>query len=234
MIILYFFFSGSYGPGCLLIYFWGFVPFSTAVSQDYLVTLLLRCCRNGWWISHLLDTRSQGLTGSGFTGALAAWACLLFLWSWLPGILWFLIALFEIIVRHVMEECVAVEACRIRVGIRAFLASCMQLGWSKASAYQLYVSGKDEHGSKVPCKNYLLRGASLAVLTDTWLSTWEWWLALLFVLHCWLLGAAYVRLFLEIYVYLFSVSEEFRCMFNLKGIVLTISQGFAGLKYLSL
>ena len=39
---------------------------------------------------------------------------------------------------------------------------------------------------------------------------------------------------LGIYVYLFSVSEEFRCMFNLKGIVLTISQGFAGLKYLSL
>jgi len=75
--------------------------------------------------------------------------------------------------RHVLEECMAVEACRIRVGIRAFLSSCRQAGWSQASAYRLYLTGKNEQDIKVSKKDYLLRGASLAVLTDSWLSTWE-------------------------------------------------------------
>jgi len=92
---------------------------------------------------------------------------------WCPGCIGMLALPLKLTSRHVMEECMAVEACRVRVGIRAFLSSCRQLGWSQASAYRLYVSGRDEHGSKVSQKNHLLRGASLAVLTDTWLSTWE-------------------------------------------------------------
>ena len=66
-----------------------------------------------------------------------------------------------------------VKACRIRVGIRAFLSSCRQAGWSQASAYRLYLTGKNEQDIKVSKKDYLLRGASLAVLTDSWISTWE-------------------------------------------------------------
>ena len=75
--------------------------------------------------------------------------------------------------RHVLEECMAVEACRIRVGIRAFLSRCRQMGWSQASAYRFYLTGKNEQNIKISKKDHLLRGASLAVLTDTWLSTWQ-------------------------------------------------------------
>ena len=66
----------------------------------------------------------------------------------------------------------AVEACRVREGIRAFLSACSLAGWSRATSYRLYITGMDKDGVKIPKKDHLLRGASLARLTDAWLNVW--------------------------------------------------------------
>ena len=74
--------------------------------------------------------------------------------------------------RHVLEDCVAVEACRVRESIRTFLSECRRAGWSRATSYRFYITGMDEGGVKIPRIDHLLRGASLVRLTDMWLSTW--------------------------------------------------------------
>ena len=74
--------------------------------------------------------------------------------------------------RHVLEECMAVEACRIREGIRTFLAQCRMAGLSHASAYLYYIQGKSAGGSKIPRREHLQRGASLIRLTEVWKDTW--------------------------------------------------------------
>ena len=74
--------------------------------------------------------------------------------------------------RHVLEDCMAVEACRVREGIRSFLSDCRLAGWSRATSYRFYVSGRDKDGEKIAKRDHLLRGASLARLTDAWLSVW--------------------------------------------------------------
>ena len=71
-----------------------------------------------------------------------------------------------------MEDCMAVEACRVREGIRAFLSACSLAGWSRATSYRLYITGMDKDGVEIPKKDHLLRGASLARLTDAWLNVW--------------------------------------------------------------
>ena len=90
---------------------------------------------------------------------------------------------------HVLLECVAVEgtgkgnffnyflsfACsgtRFREGIRLFLDECATAGRSEKSAHFLYVNGFDPKRCKIPVQDHLKRGASLARLTDVWLSTW--------------------------------------------------------------
>ena len=74
--------------------------------------------------------------------------------------------------RHVLEDCLAIEACRVREGIRAFLAECRVLGWSRVTSFRFYVSGLDKNGVGISREQHLLRGASLARLTDTWLKIW--------------------------------------------------------------
>ena len=67
----------------------------------------------------------------------------------------------------------AIEACRIREGVRGFLTRCCVAGLSQASAYRFYLNGLEPDCSKIPRKEHLQRGASLIRLSDTWLSTWE-------------------------------------------------------------
>ena len=85
--------------------------------------------------------------------------------------IFFLPSMFALL-RHVLEDCVAVEACRVREGIRTFLSECRRAGWSRATSYRFYITGMDEGGVKIPRIDHLLRGASLVRLTDMWLSTW--------------------------------------------------------------
>ena len=85
--------------------------------------------------------------------------------------LFFLPSMFALL-RHVLEDCVAVEACRVREGIRTFLSECRRAGWSRATSYRFYITGMDDGGVKIPRNDHLLRGASLVRLTDMWLSTW--------------------------------------------------------------
>ena len=66
----------------------------------------------------------------------------------------------------------AVEACRVREGIRAFLSDCREAGWSRATAYRFYIAGMDKDGVEVTTKVHLLRGASLARLSDAWTNSW--------------------------------------------------------------
>ena len=75
--------------------------------------------------------------------------------------------------RHVLENCPAVEQCRRQLGIRAFLDGCLSAGRSRARAYKNYILGLDENNLKVDLKTHLDRGASLQLLTDAWLETWE-------------------------------------------------------------
>ena len=51
----------------------------------------------------------------------------------------------------------AVEACRVREGIRAFLSACSLAGWSRATSYRLYITGMDKDGVEIPKKDHLLR-----------------------------------------------------------------------------
>ena len=67
----------------------------------------------------------------------------------------------------------AVEACRVREGIRSFMSGCRLAGWSRATTFKLYVTGFDKDGVEVPRRDHLLRGASLARLTDAWLNVWK-------------------------------------------------------------
>lgn len=76
--------------------------------------------------------------------------------------------------RHVLEDCMAVEACRIREGVRDFFKSCRFAGVSQCRAYKLFLNGMGPDGTKVPRSEHLHRGASLIRLTQTWLNTWEW------------------------------------------------------------
>ena len=66
----------------------------------------------------------------------------------------------------------AVEACRIRQGIRTFLAQCRMAGLSQASAYLYYIRGMSAEGSKIARREHLQRGASLIRLTEVWIDTW--------------------------------------------------------------
>ena len=66
----------------------------------------------------------------------------------------------------------AVEACRVREGIRAFLSECRRAGWSRATAFRFFITGKDKDGVEVTKKTHLLRGASLARLSDAWIASW--------------------------------------------------------------
>ena len=75
--------------------------------------------------------------------------------------------------RHVLEDCMAVEACRVREGIRAFLSACRGAGWSRAASFRFYVTGRDKDGLEIAKKDHLLRGASLTRLTDAWLNVWK-------------------------------------------------------------
>ena len=77
-----------------------------------------------------------------------------------------------ILFRHVLEDCMAVEACRVREGIRAFLSECRAAGWSRATSFRFYVSGLNKDGVGVSREHHLQRGASLARLTDSWLNSW--------------------------------------------------------------
>ena len=87
--------------------------------------------------------------------------------------------------RHVLEDCVAVEACRVREGIRAFLSECRGAGWSRRTSFRYYVTGLDKDGVEISRKDHLLRGASLARLTDAWLNTWTWFcIVFLFLNTC--------------------------------------------------
>ena len=74
--------------------------------------------------------------------------------------------------RHVLEDCMAIEACRVKEGIRAFLSECRRMGWSRRTAFRFYVSGLDKNGVEITRNQHLLRGARLTRLTDTWLKTW--------------------------------------------------------------
>ena len=67
----------------------------------------------------------------------------------------------------------AVEACRIREGVRDFFTSCRLAGVSRCRAYKLFLNGMGPDGTKVPRSEHLHRGASLIRLTKTWLNTWE-------------------------------------------------------------
>ena len=67
----------------------------------------------------------------------------------------------------------AVEACRIREGVRDFFKSCRFAGVSQCRAYKLFLNGMGPDGTKVPRSEHLHRGASLIRLTKTWLNTWE-------------------------------------------------------------
>ena len=87
---------------------------------------------------------------------------------------------------HVLMECMAVEGTysvnsfsflaysgtRFREGIRLFLDECAAVGRSEKTAHYLYVNGFDPKRSKIPVHDHLKRGASLARLTNMWLSTW--------------------------------------------------------------
>ena len=73
---------------------------------------------------------------------------------------------------HVLLECMAVEGTRFREGIRLFLDECAAAGRSEKTAHYLYVNGFDPKRSKIPVHDHLKRGASLARLTNMWLSTW--------------------------------------------------------------
>ena len=75
--------------------------------------------------------------------------------------------------RHVLMDCMAVEAVRMKEGIRAFFVDCRAAGRSDATAYAYYVTGKDCSGGAVPVVGHLQRGASLARLQERWLATWE-------------------------------------------------------------
>ena len=74
---------------------------------------------------------------------------------------------------YVLEDCMAVEACRIREGVRDFFKSCRFAGVSQCRAYKLFLNGMGPDGTKVPRSEHLHRGASLIRLTQTWLNTWE-------------------------------------------------------------
>ena len=87
---------------------------------------------------------------------------------------------------HVLLECMAVEGTcsvnsfsflaysgtRFREGIRFFLDECAAAGRSEKTAHYLYVNGFDPKRLKIPVHDHLKRGASLARLTNMWLSTW--------------------------------------------------------------
>ena len=87
---------------------------------------------------------------------------------------------------HVLLECMAVEGTcsvnsfsfltysgtRFREGIRLFLDECAAAGRSEKTAHYLYVNGFDPKRLKIPVPDHLKRGASLARLTNMWLSTW--------------------------------------------------------------
>ena len=78
-----------------------------------------------------------------------------------------------IVSRHVFEDCVAIEATRVREGIRDFMVECRNRGRSRASTYHLYINGMDANLEKVGQRDHLMRGKSLDNLTSAWLSTWE-------------------------------------------------------------
>ena len=75
--------------------------------------------------------------------------------------------------RHVLADCMAVEATRMREGIRDFLDECHVVGRSSAAAFVYYVTGKDKNGEIVPVVGHLQRGASLLRLQEKWVETWE-------------------------------------------------------------
>ena len=74
---------------------------------------------------------------------------------------------------HVLSDCMAVEATRIKEGIRGFIEECRVAGRSSATAHTFYITGKDKSGAAVPVVGHLQRGASLARLQERWLETWE-------------------------------------------------------------
>jgi len=76
--------------------------------------------------------------------------------------------------RHVLEECMAIEACRIREGVRCFFTRCCVVGLSQETAYKLFLNGARPDGTRIPKCEHLQRGASLIRLTESWLNTWEW------------------------------------------------------------
>ena len=61
---------------------------------------------------------------------------------------------------------------RMREGIRTFLDECAAAGRSEKTSHYLFVNGFDAKKIKIPIKEHLKRGATLARLTDAWLSTW--------------------------------------------------------------
>lgn len=76
--------------------------------------------------------------------------------------------------RHVLEECMAIEACRICEGVRCFFTRCCVVGLSQETAYKLFLNGARPDGTRIPKCEHLQRGASLIRLTESWLNTWEW------------------------------------------------------------
>ena len=76
--------------------------------------------------------------------------------------------------RHVLEDCFAVEAWRIREGARTFLTECRMVDWSRATAYRFFISVYKKDGTNVLRKEHRLRGGSLIRLRNAWLATWKW------------------------------------------------------------
>ena len=79
----------------------------------------------------------------------------------------------NVLPRHVLESCSAVELTRVSLGIRAFLDDCLQAGRSRATAFKYFIMGFDKNGVKVDLAFHLERGAKLQELTESWLSKWE-------------------------------------------------------------
>ena len=75
--------------------------------------------------------------------------------------------------RHVLEQCVAVEATRKTEGIRSFLESCREAGLASETAFRFFISGLDSKGCPIKVCDHMLRGKSLMKLTEAWLDIWD-------------------------------------------------------------
>ena len=71
--------------------------------------------------------------------------------------------------RHVLEECTAVRATRMKTGITKFLGDCGIAGIPRAMRYKTYVTGRAPDLARLPIKEHLARGGALMELQHSWL-----------------------------------------------------------------